>query len=131
MKSCFFLKTDTAFRDTVERTSLERRLRQQQNAGKRLDIPTEAQSQEMFLTKSSIPSITALIEEITNAFDCSPVLCKIFDPVNLLEELTDLTSYGKKDVETPADFYGQSKIDIFQGIELMLQYYRLFPGFNH
>jgi len=107
-----FSRIDDSFQTILERTSLERRLRQSAE-NRDIQYPTP----EGFLREIGSPFIRALAEEITNAFNCSPVLCAlgVLDPRNLPKGLADISDYGKAEMETLANFYGQAKTDVFQG----------------
>ena len=60
--------------------------------------------------------MNGLINEIENAFQCSPVLAafSVFDANRLPDRATELENYGTDEITVLASHYGQLKVDTYQ-----------------
>lgn len=107
-----FSKCSELLSEIRDRTDLARRLR--------LGEQDAELTPESFLTKTEIPLIYILIQEIQDAFCTGEPVLKSFgylDPSNLPDTVQELNEidYGKVDIERMVAFYGQGKEDTFRG----------------
>ncbi|WAR08289.1 hypothetical protein MAR_018247, partial [Mya arenaria] len=102
--SDMYLSRITNLFDLIDdRNSLGRRLR-----GPQL---TERQTVETIAK----PVVYALINEISDAFQCSPVLSafSVFNIQKVPESMREIVTYGDKEIGVLASHYGQPREDIF------------------